>query len=142
MLQMAWPIMLVVCSNIFYQISSKSTPTNINPFVSLMVTYCVAAVVSVIVYFVGRPTVPFTTEITGINWASAVLGIAIVGLETGYIFAYRAGWNISVCSLVANISLACCLIIVGVFLYKETLSIKQVCGIIVCIIGLFLVVRG
>jgi len=50
-------------------------------------------------------------------------GITIVGLEVGFIQMYRAGWNISIGSLVANIILAVVLIIVGLLIYKDNISI-------------------
>jgi uncharacterized membrane protein len=69
------------------------------------------------------------------------LGIAIVGLEFGYICIYRAGWKIGVASLVANISLACVLLLVGLFVYKEVITLKQLLGMGICAIGLMLIVK-
>lgn len=68
-----------------------------------------------------------------------MLGVAIVGLEFGYIMAYRAGWNISVGSLVANIILAIVLIPVGIFFYKEGFDLNKVFGVILCLAGLILI---
>ena len=62
----------------------------------------------------------------------------MVALEFGYIHVYRAGWTVNRASLVAIIALACILVFVGFFLYKESLSIKQIFGIGICIVGLFL----
>ena len=64
-----------------------------------------------------------------------------LGLEIGYIYVYRAGWKVNTGSLVANISLACVLIIVGMLLYKEHVSIKQLAGMAICIGGLILVTK-
>ena len=44
--QMIWPIGLMVLSNIFYNICSKETPSQMNPFAALIITYLVGAVVS------------------------------------------------------------------------------------------------
>ena len=41
-----WPMVLVVTSNILYQICTRSTPKGVNPFASLVVTYLVGAAVS------------------------------------------------------------------------------------------------
>lgn len=71
-----------------------------------------------------------------INWTSFVLGISVVALEFGYIQVYRAGWNVSIGSLVSNIGLAIVLIFVGLLLYKETISLNQVIGIFLCIAGI------
>lgn len=78
-------------------------------------------------------------EISKINWVSVILALAIVGLEVGYVFVYRAGWAISTASVVANIGLACVLIVLGYFLYKENISINQIVGIVVCMFGLVLI---
>ena len=74
-----------------------------------------------------------------LNWTSYVLGFAIVGLEVGYLMAYRAGWNISVGSLVANIILAIILIPVGIIIYKEGFELNKVIGALLCIAGLILI---
>ena len=65
--------------------------------------------------------------------------MAIVGLEVGYVFVYRTGWQISNASVVANIGLACVLLIVGYCLYKENVSFRQILGIFVCMVGLILI---
>lgn len=133
-----WPIGLVILANVFYNIITKSTPHSANAFLSLTVTYVVAAICSFILYLTQSEH-KFMQDITKLNWTSFALGASIIGLEIGYIYVYRAGWKINTGSLVANISLACVLLVVGFLLYKETLSIRQVIGIVVCIGGLILV---
>ena len=107
-----------------------------------MITYFVAAVISAVifVFMVGPSNV--VLEISKINWTSIILAIAIVGLEVGYVFVYRAGWAVSTASVVANIGLACVLLIVGYFLYRENVSLNQIVGIIVCMFGLVLINIG
>ena len=134
-----WPILIVILANTFYNICMKSMPNDVNPFGALMVTYLVAAIISatIFAYVVGPSNVVF--EITKINWTSIILAIAIVGLEVGYVFVYRAGWTVSTATVVANIGLACVLIGVGYLLYKENVSLNQILGIIVCMVGLILI---
>lgn len=114
-------------------------PSDVNPFAALMVTYFVAAIISgaIFAYAVGPSNVAF--EMSKINWTSIILAFAIVGLEVGYVFVYRAGWQVSNATVVANIGLACVLIGVGYFLYKENVSIRQIFGIFVCLAGLILI---
>lgn len=138
---MICPILIVVASNTVYNICAKSTPDNVNSFASLAVTYLIAAVCSAVMFFATGEQKNLAAEITKANWTAYVLGIAIVGLEFGYICIYRAGWKISLGNLVASISLACVLVIVGVLLYKETISLKQVIGIVLCISGIILIAK-
>ena len=120
----------------------KSMPSDVNPFGALMVTYFVAAIISAIVFAFAVGPSNLGVEISKINWTSIILAIAIVGLEVGYVFVYRVGWTVSTATVVANIGLACVLIVVGYFLYRENVSINQILGIIVCMIGLILINIG
>ena len=80
-------------------------------------------------------------EIAGVNWSSIVLGIVIVGLETGCIFAYKAGWPVSSMQIAQSAILAVMLILVGFFLYKEEISASKLLGIAICLVGLYFVNR-
>ena len=139
MWNLIWPILIVILSNTFYNVCMKSMPSDVNPFGALMVTYLVATIISAVifVYAVGPSNV--SAEISKINWTSVILALAIVGLEVGYVFVYRAGWAVNTASVVANIGLACVLIFVGYFLYEENVSLNQIVGIIVCMFGLVLI---
>ena len=70
-----------------------------------------------------------------LNWALIVLGIVIVGLEAGYIFAFKAGWQVSTAQVVQAAILAGVLIFVGWLLYHETLTRNKSVGIEICLIG-------
>lgn len=141
MFQMIAPVALVVFSNVFYNLSTKYTPNQANSFLSLTITYIVAAIVSFLVFCVTGQVSNLGTELTKLNWTSFILGLSIIGLEVGYIYMYRAGWKISIGSLVANIALACILLIIGILLFKEHVSLRQIVGIAVCIFGLILITK-
>lgn len=139
MWHMLWPLLLTVFANVFYNISQKSTPNGVNPFAALMVTYLTAGTATAILFLCTAGTHAVGTELHKLNWTSFVLGTAIVGLEIGYLFLYRSGWKISVGSLVSNIALAIALVFVGVLFYNETLSLKQVLGMVICAVGLIMI---
>ena len=80
-------------------------------------------------------------EVSKLNWTALILGISIVGLELGYIYIYRVGWKMGIGSLVANIALACILLLIGALFLKESISIRQLIGVFVCMAGLILVTK-
>jgi uncharacterized membrane protein len=139
MWKMIAPLILIVAANCFYNICTKSVPGNMNTFGALTVTYLVAAVLSATLFVAGVGPAQVPTEIGKVNWAPFVLGLAIVGLEAGFVLLYRAGWPISTGALTANILLAVALLVIGILVYQEAVSAKQLIGIVVCAIGLFLV---
>lgn len=141
MINLFWPIMIVVVANTFYNISAKLVPNEVHSFASLFITYLIAALLSILLFFITSGDKNIVTEIQKTNWTALVLGLSIVALEFGYIYIYRVGWNVSIGSLVANISLAIVLLIIGVLVYKESISIQQTLGIVLCFIGLILVTK-
>ncbi|MCR5674644.1 MAG: EamA family transporter [Lachnospiraceae bacterium] len=136
MFNYVWPIALVILSNVVYQICAKSVPKEMNPFASLTVTYIVGAVASVILYFVLGKNGNLVKEYGKLNWAPFVLGIVIVGLETGWIYAYKAGWQVSTGFIVQSAVLAVMLLVVGYFLYHEAFTRNKVIGVVICLVGL------
>jgi len=141
MWNMLWPILVVVAANTVYNISAKSTPANVNSFASLSVTYLVAMIGSLVMYFVTGEKKDLLLELSKMNWTTYALGVAVVGLEFGFLCIYRAGWKISIAHLFSSITLACVLLMVGFFIYKETLSLRQILGMCVCAVGLFLIAK-
>lgn len=139
MFMYVFSIVLIVASNILYNICQKSTPERANPFAALFVTYLIAGILTVVAFFVNKTDKALFQSFRELNWTSIALGVAIVGLEFGYIMAYRAGWNLSVGSLVANIILAVALIPIGILFYKEGFGLNKVLGSILCIAGLVLI---
>ncbi len=136
MFSYVWPIALVVLSNTAYQICAKSVPEKMNPFASLTVTYLVGALASAILYFALGTGGNLIREYGKLNWAPFVLGVVIVGLEAGWIYAYQAGWQVSTGFIVQSAFLAAALLLVGYFLYHEALTWNKLVGVTICLIGL------
>ncbi len=134
-----WPLSLVVLSNVFYQICAKSVPDKMNPFASLTITYTIGAITSLVLYLVLSKNGNIIQEYQKTNWAPFVLGLSIVGLEVGFIYAYKAGWPVSVAQIVQAAVLAVILIFVGCMLYKEAITWNKIVGIVVCLAGLGLI---
>ncbi|CDZ74619.1 putative membrane protein [Peptoniphilus sp. ING2-D1G] len=133
-----WPIILVVISNLIYHICAKSMPEKLNPFAALTVAYAIGMVVSAILFLVLNPQSNLLNEYKNLNWTSFVMGVFIVGIEVGYMYLYKSGWNINTGYIVVSIALAASLVIVGYFLYEESLSITKLMGIILCTAGVIM----
>ena len=139
MLSYIWPIALVVVSNTLYQVCAKSVPEGMNPLASLTVTYLIAAAVSCALYYLLNRNADLFRELRMTNWAPVVLGLVIVGLEVGFIYAFRAGWQIGVTQIITSAMVAVILIFVGFLLYHEAITWNKIAGIAVCVAGLVLI---
>ncbi|MCX7711304.1 MAG: EamA family transporter [Clostridia bacterium] len=132
-------IALAIVANVFYYIFQKSTPHQVNPLAALMVTYFTAMVTCMVIFPFYPDREGFLVSLKKVNWASISLGVAVVGLEMGFLLAYRAGWNISTAGVFANVIVALILIPVGIYLFKEHLNLMNAAGILLCILGLMLI---
>ena len=139
MFGLLWPIGVAIFGATMIQLCAKETPEEIHPFASLAVTYFSAMVLALVLFFLLGGQTGLVEELQKTNWTSWGLGLAILFMDLAYILLYRAGWKISVASLVANIASAVVLLVIGMFLYRESLSPRQLLGAAICAAGLLLV---
>ena len=131
-----WPIALAILSNVLYHICAKTTPEEVHPFASLTVTYLTGAILSAVLYYVLAPQANLVKECSRLNWAPFALGIVIVSLEGGWLYAYKAGWQVNTGFIVQSAFVSVLLLFVGYFLYHEALSWNKLLGTAICLLGL------
>jgi drug/metabolite transporter (DMT)-like permease len=136
----ALPIIVVVGSNLVYHLAQKGIPIDANPYASLLVSYGVALVLTLagFIFFNASNESPWGLSTwTKLNWASYAVGISAVGLELGYLWAYRAGWKLSFAALYTNVLVTLALIPIGVLFYHEGLSARKWLGILLALSGIW-----
>jgi drug/metabolite transporter (DMT)-like permease len=131
-------ITLAICSSALYHFVAKSTPSNVNFTVSLLVTYAVAFVVVLFTFFFFSVQDGIIAELKKLNWASIGLAIAIVGIEFGFLLVYRAGWHLGIAAVLTNVVASLILLPVAIFFFKDKISWVNIAGIFVCLIGLIM----
>ncbi|MGB8451146.1 MAG: EamA family transporter [Anaerocolumna sp.] len=132
------PLLLTIIANVLYHIAQKNTSEQINPLFSLIITYGVSFIMSCILFHFIKGEKSFSLNVKELNWSSFLLGCSIILLELGYLLAYRVGWNIGTASFISTILVTLVLIPVGLLFFKESISLKNVFGIMLSIVGLIL----
>lgn len=130
---------LAVLSSMLYHVVIKLTPAEANPAISLFVAYVAAALLCLALLFFFPLKTSVAAAFRQLNWTSVALAFALVGLEAGFLLAYRSGWNLSLAAIVVNVAVTVLLIPIGLLLFKEKLSPLNVFGILLCIGGLVMV---
>ena len=136
-----WPIALVVLSNIVYQIRAKSVPKGMDAMASMTITYLVGAACSALLFFVTNRGGNLLQEYGKMNLAPVLLGLSVVGLEVGFLYAYKVGWPVSTASTVQSAFLAVALVAVGALLYHEAVTPSKLGGVALCLVGLYFLNR-
>ena len=129
-------VTLAIASSSFYHFTAKSIPSNVNFTVSLLVTYTVAVVVTLLGFFFLPAKHGIIAELKQLNWASLGLAIAIVGIEFGFLLTYRAGWHLGIAAVLVNVVASLILVPVAIFFFKDKISWINISGILVCLAGL------
>ena len=134
-------ILLATLSAAAYQVVQKNMPSNAHPLLSVAVAYLIGALLCLLLL----PFFPLGSSLgvalRQLNWTTAALAVTIIGIEVGYLLAYRAGWNIGIASLLSNSTVAMLLIPISLIWFREQLSIRQMIGIALCLTGLVLINR-
>src|SRR3972149_3261155 len=115
-------ITLAICSSALYHFVAKSTPSNVNFTVSLLVTYAVAFTVTLLTFYFFPIPNGIMTELKQLNWASIGLAIAIVGIEFGFLLVHRAGWHLGIAAVLTNVVASLILLPVAIFFFKDKIG--------------------
>lgn len=134
------PLGLTIAANVVYHFSQKSVPREANPLHALAVAYIVALIVTIALLAAGG-SMPAMASLRTLNWSVLTMGLAIVGVEIGFLLAYRGGLNVSIGAALSNVAVALILLPLGVLLFREQLTVGNLVGVAFCLVGLVLIVR-
>jgi len=134
-------LVLIVVSNVLYHVSQKSIPPTAPPVLSLLVSYGVAIAGTLLLLPFFPVRLPIRDAWRQLNWASAAVGLSAVGIELGFLLAYRAGLRVSLGSAAASAAVAAVLVPTGFFFFSERISAGNAVGVLLCVAGLFLALR-
>ena len=129
-------ISLAIVSSALYHFVAKSTPADVNFPASLLVTYGLAFLVTTVGFLFFPARNGIVSELRQLNWASLGLGIAIVGIEFGFLLTYRSGWNLGLAAVLVNVVASLILVPVAILVFKDKLNWVNVAGILVSLAGL------
>lgn len=136
-----FPLVLAVGGNLLYHLSQKSMPKAANPLYVITIAYLVGIALCLLYGFIYPNERTFMETLRESNWAVYAMGVGAVIIELGFLLAYRAGWNISTAAVACSTAVTLMLIPIGVLVYKEHLSLRNVVGLLFCMLGLILVAK-
>lgn len=135
------PMLLAILAYAVYHSAQKYLSPTLNPLLVTAIAYtCAMAIAWTLFVFIpmeGYLSVSRSTLIPIL-----LIGLSVVGLDIGFILAYRMGWGVSLAPIVANASVALLLLPVGLFFFKESLNTYTLAGFILCLLGLVCIKLG
>jgi multidrug transporter EmrE-like cation transporter len=139
-MQLIW-LAVAIVATIGYHLVLKVTPAAVNPFLSLAVTYSIGAIGFLAIYLAVPGSTEFRESLQLLNWTALALAATVIGLDLGFLMLYRSGFNVSLGALVTQSAAALLLLLLGVAFFREKLSLVNIGGILLCVVGLWLINR-
>ena len=132
---------ILILSQVLYQVAQKKLPSGTQPFLLLAVVYAMATLACTGFAVIG-PKAMTGAELKPLllSWPIWLLAATVIGIEIGYLWAYRQGWSVALAFSVASTSTVVLLAIVGLFLFREGHNLWQIVGLGLALAGTWLVV--
>ena len=122
---------------VIYQLCMKVIAEDLNP-ISALVTFYVTALVCTRIGARFLPVSMPAWSYAEFSWAAAGVGVAIVGIELGFLLMYRTGWHLSTAPMVVMGGAAVLLIPVAWLVFQQPWSARYFFGLVLCLSGLYL----
>ena len=130
---------IAIIGAVGYQYFVSRIPVTINPIISVLGMYLAVLVLS----FFLLPLFPaeggLINQIRQLNWLQLALAVSIILIELGFLLMYRFGWNLSTGNLITGVVVNIILLAIGVIFLKEKMSLINVVGAALCILGVSLI---
>jgi drug/metabolite transporter (DMT)-like permease len=129
---------VAITGQVLYHFMQKQVAPGAHPVLALIAFYLGAAVLSLplfLLFPLATPLAQATGELGGAVWGVA---LSIVLIELGFLLAYRAGGTLSSAFVLSASVVTGALLIIGMMVFKEAVSLKQFAGLVLCLAGIWL----
>ncbi len=124
---------VTIVGQVIYHTVMKVIGRDLSPFQVIAAAYFFALVAAIVI---GH----YSKTFTGANLLTGLLiGLAVLAVELGYIYSYRFGLPISIGALGVLVATTLFLIPIGMLVFSESISMRTIMGIILAIIGVWLI---
>ena len=137
-MKMLW-LGTAIVATVGYHLVLKLLPTEVNQFLSMAITCAVGSLAFLALYAMAPGTISMRDAIGQLNWTTLALAGVIVCLDLIFLMLYRSGFELSLGQLVTQSAAALLLLLVGVAFFAEKLSLTNIAGIGLCVVGFWLI---
>jgi drug/metabolite transporter (DMT)-like permease len=134
----AFPLVVVIVSAVAYHLAQRAAGhAAASPWPMLAVAYGLAFLVAATLAVLS----PHSAD-RGARTAGLWVGLAMLGIEAGFFFVYKAGWPLATASVIGNVSVTLILATIGIVMFGDHLSAARAGGIALAVAGAVLIARG
>jgi multidrug transporter EmrE-like cation transporter len=135
-----WPVMLMVASFTIYQLCLKYVRPGLNVLGFQTVAYFVAGVGAAALW-ASNPQLGDNAMRPSDLALAVAFAASVIGLEYGYVIAYRSGWPVDMTPALVTGATTIMLMLLAIGLLGEVLTLCKAVGVTLCIAGIALINR-
>lgn len=131
---------VVIVSIAVYQTNMKLVSGALNPLHVLVTIFSTALLCTLLAIKFVPALQTTTTEpfLSNFPYSAVIVGLAIVGVELGYLLMFRSGCHLASAPLVTMGGAAVLLTIIGAILFSQPLTARTIAGLVIVISGLYI----
>jgi len=132
------PILIIAGSAALYHANAKSLGgASGNPWGLLALTYFFSFAITAGMALLSTGPVAWRySELRPALPAAVLLGLACVGIEAGYLLAYRGGWAVTHLFSITSVTSTLAIFSVGFLFFKEALPFSAIVGLTMVLAGI------
>ncbi len=130
---------LAIIGTVGYHFFVKKISPTINPLVSITAIYMAVLAICIPILLLFPIQGGLVTHMKQLGWVQLGIAGAIILMELGFLLMYRQGWDLSVGNVVTGVVINIILMAVGLGVLKEQLTLINIVGIILSMIGVAMI---
>ncbi len=138
----ALAMLIVILSQVIYQLAQKTMPSGIHPFAVLTLVYALSTAACLLILVLAGAAPVLDALRACFVTPSLVLAIAVVGIEIGFLVLYRSGGAISTAYATSSAATILILFMVGALWMREPVNTRQLAGVLLAAAGVWLATSG
>ena len=133
-------VSIVIVAISVYQTNMKLVSSELNPLHVLVTIFSTALIctLAAVKFFPAEQLATKVPFFPNFPLPAVIVGIAIVGIELGYLMMFRSGWHLAAAPLVTMGGAAIILVFIGALFFQQAITVRSVSGLLVILFGLYL----
>jgi drug/metabolite transporter (DMT)-like permease len=131
--------LVAILGGVGYQFFVKRVPVTINPLVNVIAVYIAVIVLCIALLPLFPLEGGLRKHLGQLSWIHLALAVSVTMIELGFLLMYRYGWNLSTGNLITGVFINVALVVLGLGLLGEKLSMINLAGIALSILGVALI---
>jgi drug/metabolite transporter (DMT)-like permease len=136
-----WALGVATVGAVIYHTGQKAIAADANPMLLLIGVYGIAVVLALMAFPFFRAPTQSDSVRHMLSWPVVAVGIGVILIEGGFLMAYRAGGSLQWSGVAVNGLAAVVLVPIAVIVFREQFSATRIVGVVVTLVGMFLMAR-